>query len=1026
MPMASNTDSPESAALRNKDGSISKMRAHKGNVPTLPQTKACPHCSARFTRSTHLTRHMKNHTNERQYKCQTCPAQFTRSDLLARHRKNCEDPSRPARLRSCILCTESKVKCDRSDPCSRCKSRGRDCLFAIPPRKKTPPDEAGSTTSDSAAIAKTSPSSVPSTKQDVPDKGPSFLPLGALSEELADLTALAALDHLRTAPIASHLSPAYENDAFQSLFRDVFSTSDNSTSLDDFLPAFPTMEVLPPQTGAQEPWFQELLLHNENCLPQKDVDQHSLLNEFFSRELKAADPKHYLYLFLNTFVAQMPIVHTPTFTIEDKPPYLLKSMKACGAVFVRTRKASTYITESLAAAREGLAQAFRNTLMEPTDQLYLVIAVVLLQTVGLWHQKPDERAMSSLYHAMLVTMIRRAGLIAKNAMWTPLKTDDVQTLWRDWAFHETTKRQSHHCPALILELIFFRALLLSYLHDCCQPIFFGLPSSYFPGEAALRMPCEDDLWRAGSAEEWFSVLQTPSIQSFQQRLTGSDLCTNLASMNDSEFIPTPTVNRFSHFILIHAILRDLFAACSEPIDSASDPSRGRQAPSQALLAVQYALHNWLRSWTMCTAHARSTGDPSFFNDVLPFYWLGQVAILAHQEGLAPVQPRRTVKREKFAFKMVKRWLKHIRAFLNEGDESTMFWDELMKIRLQNWQLEYDADGGLDDQDGLLGFFPDFMLPTPVSSRRHGFNPRRTSLLNRSRATNLAVLGLAALATISLLINVHLIYFRPSDRPSSSIPPLNRLASLPQLQHNLNHLIIVPGHAIWKGTNPDLRMQLDEWVFQSFQKNPEPSRLQVFFQHISKAAQLALEDERSLVVFSGGQTQRESTTTEGESYLRLALSADLFHSDTFSRATSESFAMDSFQNLLFSIARFHEYTGVYPDKITVVGYEMKRARFVELHRAAIRWPESHFTYIGIDVDGDNSQAQQGEHQNGYLPYRSDLYGCHTFLADKRRQRNYDARIPSYYASCPGLWPLLSWCPSEPARIFTGPLPWSLNG
>ncbi|KAF7345372.1 C6 transcription factor [Mycena venus] len=237
MPMASNADSSESAALRNKDGSISKMRAHKGNVPTLPQTKVCPHCSARFTRTTHLTRHMKNHTNERQYKCQTCPAQFTRSDLLARHRKT------------------------------------------------FPPDD--------------------------PDNGTSFLPLGTLSKELVDLNALAGLDHLRPAPIASHLSPAYENDAFQSLFRDVFSTSDNSTYWDDFFPAFPTIEVLPPWTGAQEPWFQELLLHSENCLSQKDVDQYSLLNEFFSCDLKAADPKHYLYLFLNTFVAQMPLIHTP-------------------------------------------------------------------------------------------------------------------------------------------------------------------------------------------------------------------------------------------------------------------------------------------------------------------------------------------------------------------------------------------------------------------------------------------------------------------------------------------------------------------------------------------------------------------------------------------------------------------------------------------------------------------------------------------------------------------------------------------
>ncbi|KAJ7928551.1 hypothetical protein B0H13DRAFT_1967825 [Mycena leptocephala] len=315
-----------------------------------------------------------------------------------------------------------------------------------------------------------------------------------------------------------------------------------------------------------------------------------------------------------------------------------------------------------------------------------------------------------------------------------------------------------------------------------------------------------------------------------------------------------------------------------------------------------------------------------------------------------------------------------------------------------------------------------MLPTPVSTdRRNGFTLRRTWLLNRSRATNLAVLGLAMLASISFLFNVHL-YFS-SVSPAPLTPRLNMLASLPNLHYTLNHLIVVPGHAIWKGTNPDLRMRADEWAFRSYQTNQESSLLDVFFRHISNAARLALEDERSLVVFSGGQTQRTSTTTEGESYLRLALSAGLFQSETFSRATSEGFALDSFQNLLFSIARFHEYTGAYPEKITVVGYEMKRARFVELHRAAIQWPESRFTYIGIDMDGDNSQARQGERQNGYLPYRADLYGCHTFLANKRRQRNYDARYPPYYLSCPELRPLLSWCPSVHTQLFSGTLPWS---
>jgi hypothetical protein len=40
---------------------------------------------------------------------------------------------------------------------------------------------------------------------------------------------------------------------------------------------------------------------------------------------------------------------------------------------------------------------------------------------------------------------------------------------------------------------------------------------------------------------------------------------------------------------------------------------------------------------------------------------------------------------------------------------------------------------------------------------------------------------------------------------------------------------------------------------------------------------------------------------------------------------EEYALDSYENLLFSIARFREVTGRWPEKITVIGYGMKQAR-----------------------------------------------------------------------------------------------------
>ena len=82
-----------------------------------------------------------------------------------------------------------------------------------------------------------------------------------------------------------------------------------------------------------------------------------------------------------------------------------------------------------------------------------------------------------------------------------------------------------------------------------------------------------------------------------------------------------------------------------------------------------------------------------------------------------------------------------------------------------------------------------------------------------------------------------------------------------------------------------------------------------------------------------------------------------------RAATEGHALDSFQNLLFSLARFKEYTGRWPARVTVVGYEMKRRRFMELHRAALRWPEARFEYVGIDAEGDGDARSGGSAQQG---------------------------------------------------------------
>lgn len=112
----------------------------------------------------------------------------------------------------------------------------------------------------------------------------------------------------------------------------------------------------------------------------------------------------------------------------------------------------------------------------------------------------------------------------------------------------------------------------------------------------------------------------------------------------------------------------------------------------------------------------------------------------------------------------------------------------------------------------------------------------------------------------------------------------------------------------------------------------------------------------------GHTSPFSATSEGESYLRFARATGLLPSaDMFTRVTIEDAALDSFQNVLFSIARFHELTGVYPIRITIVGHDFKRRRFEGLHRLALRWPKLRFAYEGVPLgsEADEREAAAGE-------------------------------------------------------------------
>jgi hypothetical protein len=259
---------------------------------------------------------------------------------------------------------------------------------------------------------------------------------------------------------------------------------------------------------------------------------------------------------------------------------------------------------------------------------------------------------------------------------------------------------------------------------------------------------------------------------------------------------------------------------------------------------------------------------------------------------------------------------------------------------------------------------------------------------------------------------------------------------------LTHLILVAGHSVYM--NDDWHkgsvVSGDSWMLESYQQGQHLS----FIEHIKRSVMLAAEDPRAVLMFSGGETRAVAgPRSEAQSYWMLAEFSKWFgHARSVrARSATEEFATDSFTNVLYSICRFHELTGRYPQQITVVGFEFKRARFVELHRAALRFPRTQFAYVGIDPDDEATTATataalrgQGtaraavaqakatraanEKKNGFDPARLDPYGCQDYLGGKKQSRNPFRRQHGYAISNPDLVALLQYC----GESYQGLLPW----
>ncbi|XMA07431.1 hypothetical protein WAI453_000222 [Rhynchosporium graminicola] len=288
-------------------------------------------------------------------------------------------------------------------------------------------------------------------------------------------------------------------------------------------------------------------------------------------------------------------------------------------------------------------------------------------------------------------------------------------------------------------------------------------------------------------------------------------------------------------------------------------------------------------------------------------------------------------------------------------------------------------------------------------------------------------------------------------------PLNTSSSSSKPIPTPTHLIIVCCHAIYTGPSSrasspsSASVNPSNWLLAPFQKDEVPT----FISHIKTGVSLltASPPGRAILVFSGSKTRPEVDLSEARSYLRVCeregwwglMDEDMGIGskpkpiptpekkdqistlDSVTDAESgegrdedgrgrekqrclrdyvylEEQALDSFHNILFSLLLFQKRALSWPERVTVISHAFKRARFVDLHIPALRFPVNRVEYVGIDpeymspekedgsvnggFDGERAHGvRMGERERGYGAWEVDGLGVREGLRRKRAERDF---------------------------------------
>jgi hypothetical protein len=387
------------------------------------------------------------------------------------------------------------------------------------------------------------------------------------------------------------------------------------------------------------------------ALPAHETSGYNTLK----RVLTAESLNHFLEQFQN-FHSHWPIVHMPSFSIEQADNGLVFAMVCIGAVYSdrlgmddvrwlmelgrRSIYRSSRIYKMISQGSPGVQDSYQGT-----SDVQEVQALVLIHILFVWHGGQQQRRQGRDEFGVLVRVVRLRGLLkplpeghpnySHLHQPGPLNQDDINAwTWTSWIEQEQRAR----------------TMYLILLMDAALTTYFNASPQFDIYEVKLPLPADDAAWEARSSEDCAGALGLRGAAALAGNTTGSkrakqmEMAEALQSLYQGRNFGLRATNVYSKFILVHALLVQVCIAQRHNIsverqNGYSPLSSTSSSTTQSLQALEL----WKRMWDADMQLQYPGNEPrvGFCRDGIHFYFLARVFLASsrREEWAAPADIR---------------------------------------------------------------------------------------------------------------------------------------------------------------------------------------------------------------------------------------------------------------------------------------------------------------------------------------------------------------------------------------------------